>query len=102
MGRRPRFALTPRQRRALTRPRARRTLALLTAAVVWLAALSPSGAHRLLGRLGIVYRRGQEHLHSPGPAYGAKLAAVRRARAEARRSGGRAVLVYLDEFTYYR
>jgi hypothetical protein len=27
---------------------------------------------------------------------------VRRARAEARRSGGRVVLVYLDELTYYR
>lgn len=27
---------------------------------------------------------------------------MRRARAEARRSGGRVVLLYLDEFTYYR
>jgi DDE superfamily endonuclease len=77
-------------------------LALLLAAVVWLAGLSPSGAHRLLRRLGIVYRRGQEHLHSPDPEYAAKRAAVARARAEARASGGRVVLVYLDEFTYYR
>jgi transposase len=70
--------------------------------VLWLAPLSPSGVHRLLARLGVVYRRGQEHLHSPDPDYAAKRAAVRRARAEARLSGGKAVLVYLDEFTYYR
>jgi transposase len=83
-------------------PRARWTLALLIATVLWLARLTPSGAHRLLGRLGIVYRRGQEHLHSPDPEYGAKMAAVRRARSEAGRSGGRVVVVYLDEVTYYR
>jgi hypothetical protein len=74
----------------------------VAAAVVWLAGLSLSGTHRLLRRLGVVYRRGQERLHSPDPDYAAKLAAVRRARAEARRGGGRVVLVYLDEFTYYR
>jgi hypothetical protein len=74
----------------------------LTAAVLWLGPLSPSGVHRLLLRLGIVYRRGQEHLHSPDPDYAAKRAAVRRARAAARASGGKVVLVYLDEFTYYR
>lgn len=56
----------------------------------------------MLGRLGIVYRRGQEHLHSPDPDYAAKLAAVRRAAAAARRSDGRVLLLYLDEFTYYR
>ena len=83
-------------------PRARWTLRLLAGAVGWLAALSESGVHRLLGRLGLTYRRGQEHLHSPDPEYQAKLAAVRRAAAAARRPGGRAVLVYLDEVTYYR
>jgi hypothetical protein len=83
-------------------PRARWTLRLLAGAVGWLAALTPSGVHRLLGRLGLAYRRGQEHLHSPDPEYEAKLAAVRRAGAAARRPGGKAVLVYLDEVTYYR
>ena len=81
-------------------PRARWTLRLLSGAVGWLAALTEAGVHRLLGRLGVTYRRGQEHLHSPDPEYAAKLAAVRRAAAAARR--GRAVLVYLDEVTYYR
>jgi transposase len=74
----------------------------VAAAVVWLAGLSLSGRWRLLRRLGVVYRRGQEHLHSPDPDYAAKRAAVRRARAEAGRGGGKVVLVYLDEFTYYR
>jgi transposase len=82
--------------------RARWTLALLLAAVLWLAGHSAAGAHRLLRRLGIAYRRGQGHLHSPDPEYAAKLAAVRRARAEAAASGGQVVLAYLDEFTYYR
>jgi hypothetical protein len=77
-------------------------LALLAAAALWLAGLSLSGRWRLRRRLGVAYRKGQEHLHSPDPDYAAKLAAVRRARQEARRSGGKVVLVYLDELTYYR
>lgn len=82
--------------------RARWTLALLVGAVVWLNEVSLSGAHRLLRRFDLVDRRGQEHLHSPDPLYRAKLAAVRRAKAAARASGGTVVLVYLDEVTYYR
>jgi len=57
---------------------------------------------RLLKRLGITYRRGQEHLHSPDPEYASKLAALNRARRQARRSRGKIVLVYLDELTFYR
>jgi hypothetical protein len=74
----------------------------LVGAVVWLNERTLSGAHRLLRRLDLVYRRGQEHLHSPDPQYRAKLAAVRKAQAAARASGGTVVLVYLDEVTYYR
>jgi transposase len=55
-----------------------------------------------LRRLGLRYRRGQEHLHSPDPDYRAKLAAVARARREAAASAGRVVLLYEDELTYYR
>src|SRR5436190_1267401 len=91
--------LTARQRRTLVRgrlrdrlrqaprhagvPRSRWTLALLATALLWLAGLTLSGRWRLLRRLGVVYRRGQEHLHSPDPDYRRKLAAVRRARREA-------------------
>lgn len=74
----------------------------MATALLWLGGLTLSGRWRLLRRLGIVYRRGQEHLHSPDPEYGRKVAAVRRARREAAASGGPVVLLYLDEFTYYR
>jgi hypothetical protein len=70
--------------------------------LLWLGGLTLSGRWRLLRRLGVAYRRGQEHLHSPDPEYRRKVAAVRRARREAAASGGRVVLLYLDEFTYYR
>jgi hypothetical protein len=74
----------------------------LAHALLWLAGLSLSGRWRLLRRLGIVYRRGQEHLHSPDPDYTRKLAAVARARRQVAASDGKVVLLYLDEFTYYR
>ena len=74
----------------------------MASALLWLAGLTLSGRWRLLHRLGVVYRRGQEHVHSPDAEYNRKVAAVRRARREAAASGGRVVLVYLDEFTYYR
>jgi hypothetical protein len=87
--------LTPRQQRALVCVRD------LAGALPWLAALSDSGVHRLPRRLGVVYRRGQEHLRSPEPDYRAKPAAVARARKEAA-APGRVVLLYADELTDYR
>src|SRR3954470_3128571 len=52
--------------------RSRWSLATLLTAVLWLKDLSRSGLCRLLVRLGVRYRRGQEHLHSPDPEYDAK------------------------------
>jgi hypothetical protein len=78
------------------------TLAALAAAVLWLGGLTRSGVHRALGRLAIRYRRGQAHVHSPDLDYDAKLAAVARARADAEATPGRVVVLYQDEFTYYR
>jgi hypothetical protein len=77
-------------------------LRLLAGTLLWLASLSDSGIHRLVRRLGLCYRRGQEHLRSPDPDYQAKLAAVARAKQQAKASSGRVVLLYLDELTYYR
>jgi transposase len=82
--------------------RARWSLAALTTAVGWLAGLSLGGVRRLLGRFRIRYRRGQEHLHSPDPDYDKKMQAVEAARLEAQRRPGEVVLLYQDEFTYYR
>jgi transposase len=83
-------------------PRSRWTLKLLLGAVLWLSSLSLSGAHRLLRRLDLTYRRGQQRLHSPDPDYLAKVQAIKKIRAEARCSGGKVVLLYLDEHTFYR
>jgi transposase len=82
--------------------RARWSLAALLGAVLWLGGLTASGAARLLGRLGVRYRRGQAHLHSPDPDYDAKLAAVAEARARAAAEPGRVVFLYQDELTCYR
>jgi hypothetical protein len=82
--------------------RSRWSLAALLTAVRWLGELSVSGLSRLLARLGVRYRRGQEHLHSPDPEYDAKMAALAEARAEASARPGAVVLVYQDEFTAYR
>jgi transposase len=82
--------------------RSRWTLAALLTAVLWLGGLSISGLSRALGRLGIRYRRGQEHVHSPDPEYEAKMAAVAAARAEAAARPGAVVFVYQDEFTVHR
>lgn len=75
---------------------------MLATALLWLDGLSLSGRWRLLRRLDIVYRRGQEHLHSPDPDYAGKLTAITQARRQAAASHGKVVFLYLDEFTYYR
>ncbi len=82
--------------------RSRWTLAALLGAVLWLRGMTEGGLSRLLRRLDLRYRRGQEHLHSPDPDYDAKMAAVAAARAEADAAPGRVIFVYQDEFTCYR
>ena len=77
-------------------------MATILSAVVWLGALSLSGASRVLGRLGVRYRKGQAHLHSPDPDYDAKLTKLHDALAEAAASEGKVAFVYQDELTYYR
>jgi DDE superfamily endonuclease len=70
--------------------------------VPWLRGRAPGSVHRQLRRLGVRYKRGRAYLHSPDPAYDAKLAAVTAAQAFARAFPGRVVLLYGDEFTYHR
>jgi transposase len=53
-------------------PRSRWTLQALVQTVPCLKGMSPSGAHRVLERLGFSYKRGQPRLHSPDPDYEAK------------------------------
>jgi hypothetical protein len=60
------------------------------------------GLSQLLDRLGLSWQRGRLHLHSPDPDYLAKLERIAELRQRVQASNGRLVLVYLDEFSYYR
>jgi hypothetical protein len=83
-------------------PRSRWWLDGLRQAIPWLAPLSLSGVWRLLRRLDVVYKRGQEAVYSPDPDYDAKLAVIAAARQEAQQEPARVVFLYEDEMTYYR
>src|SRR5262249_34743194 len=78
------------------------TLSALSKAVAWMACLKEAAICRILRRLGVRYRRGQEHPHSPDPEYDTKMQAVLAARDEAHVRPGQVVFLYLDELTYYR
>ncbi len=60
------------------------------------------GLHQLLERLDISYKRARSHIYSPDPFYLDKQAAVQRLIVEASASGGKIVLVYMDQVTTYR
>lgn len=78
------------------------TLATLASACDWLRLSTAGGLSRLLDRLGISWKRGKAHIHSPDPDYAAKVALALALRARAAASAGREVFLYLDEFSYYR
>jgi hypothetical protein len=78
------------------------TLASLMQSCSWLHVSTPGSVCRLLQRLKISYKRGRDYVHSPDDHYEAKLALIADAQEAARREPGRYVLVYQDEFTYYR
>jgi DDE superfamily endonuclease len=60
------------------------------------------GLHQLLERLDISYKRARSHIYSPDPHYLDKQAEVARLVGEAEGSGGKIVLVYMDQVTTYR
>lgn len=83
-------------------PRARWRIADLQAVVPELAAYSKSGLSRLLRRLGLSRQRGRLHLHSPDPAYAAKMGRIARAVALARTDPARLTVCFGDETSLYR
>jgi len=87
-------------RHGLTRSRWR--LDDLARVVPAFAGYSRSGVAKALRRLGIRRKRGRLRLHSPDPAYAAKVARIARARGLVRRYPGRITLVYGDECSVYR
>jgi hypothetical protein len=70
--------------------------------IPWLRGRARGTIARLLRRLGLRYKRGRRYLHSPDPAYAAKLAAITAAQLFARAHPQRVVLLDQDEFTYHR
>jgi transposase len=77
-------------------------LADLAAVLPWLRGRDPSTIRRIARRLGVRARRGRVFLHSPDPAYDAKLAAITAAQCFAHADPAQVVLLYEDEFTYAR
>ena len=81
--------------------RSRWTLAAIGRACPWLGVRLPSSVWYLLDRLDIHYKRARAHVHSPDPNYLPKLQSVRVHLQQAALGGGDVVL-FEDEFTFYR
>ena len=82
--------------------RARWRLADLRAALDWLQGYSVSGVSKALRRLGVSRLRGRRAVHSPDPAYAQKLAWIEQALARAQAPEREVVVLYADEFSFYR
>ena len=68
----------------------------------WLNLETESGMSQLLQRLGIHYKRGRDHVHSPDPYYQAKIDEISALKKRLEEHQGKEILLYLDELTYYR
>jgi hypothetical protein len=66
------------------------------------AGASLSGIWRVLADAKLRWKRGRDHIHSPDPDYRAKVAYLRTIQARVAAQPDAAVLLYLDEVTYYR
>jgi hypothetical protein len=86
----------------LPRPQTRWTLRALRDAVPCYWAYSLSGVWRILARHQLRRRRARDHLRSPDPAYQEKLAHLLAVRGVVEAAPEQAVLLYLDQVTYYR
>jgi hypothetical protein len=78
------------------------TLERLRASCAWLKGSAETTLSRLLNRLGIRYKRGRIHLHSPDLTYQAKVAQLAQYQARQTADPDRYPLLYLDEVTFYR
>jgi transposase len=82
--------------------RTRWTLATLLGQFPWLRCHTQAGLCRLLHRIGISYKRGRHHLHSPDPDYEAKLKVVCDCLRLAAQEPEKFILLFVDELSYYR
>lgn len=60
------------------------------------------GLGQVLARLGIVFKRARDYIHSPDPDYAAKLAAILHDRQRVAADPAHNVLLYLDEMLLFR
>jgi transposase len=81
---------------------ARWTLAALRGAVPTFATASLSGIWRALRDARLHRKRGRDHIRSPDPRYREKVAYLETIRAHVEAAPLGAVLLFLDEVTYYR
>jgi len=71
-------------------------------ALAWLQGYSDAGIYKVLKRLGFSRKQALHFVHSPDPAYREKWRAILQAYMEACSQPGKVVVLFLDEFTYYR
>lgn len=83
-------------------PGSRWKLETVRSACEWLRPLTVSGVWHVLDRFRIRLKRGRDHVHSPDLHYVEKLADIVAALKKAARSKGRVVVVFADEFSFYR
>ena len=83
-------------------PRVRWRLQDVGKALKWLEGCSESGVYKVLKRLGFSRKRAMNFIHSPDPDYHRKWKAVLQAFLEAINHPDEVVIVFLDEFSYYR
>jgi transposase len=83
-------------------PRSRWWLDGIRQAVDELREHSLMTVQRLLVKLNLRYKRGRRYVHSPDPDYDRKLSAIAQVRAQVQADPARYVLLYEDEFSYYR
>ena len=78
------------------------TLAAIRQTCDWLRGCTLSAVCQILNRLKIVWKRARAAIRSPDPDYEEKLADIAELLADARRSDGSCVVLYLDEVTVER
>jgi hypothetical protein len=72
------------------------------ATLKWLESCSQPGIYKVLKRLGFSRKRAMNFIHSPDPNYHRKWKAILQAFMEAINHPDEVVMVFLDEFSYYR
>lgn len=71
-------------------------------ALRWLAGYTDAGIYKVLKRLGFSRKKALEFIRSPDPEYRFKWQRILAAYQEAVTNPGKVVLLFQDEFTYYR